>query len=456
MRAERGACGRRGAAVTFACVVLAGCAEYKALPLAEAPVLARNVTDLQQLEVDPAARPLDGARLVRLAVDHNPDLKAARKLRNLAQAQVLQAGLLPNPQVSFNYAFLIAGPATVDNISASVGQDIKSVILRPANIKTAEAAAFQIDADLLWQEWQLVGRVRLLYVDIVEGERLRRVLAANQKLLADRYRRGRNALATGDVDLSVVAPDLAALSSVRTLLNDLERQLLKQRFDLDALLGLAPSVRLALAGSLDLPVIDRAQANALVASLGDRRPDLVALRLGYGSQDAKLRAAILGQFPAVSIGAGGTRDPTDVRSLGPQINFEIPIFNHNQGNIAIETATREKLHDEFTARLAQGVSDIESMLADQALIAQQLKKLRGELAEAERISADADKAFKDQTIDARTYTDLAVLKLAKQQEIIVLERTALEQRVAIATLVGAGMPKVGLADLAEKSREAAR
>ena len=41
------------------------------------------------------------------------------------------------------------------------------------------------------------------------------------------------------------------------------------------------------------------------------------------------------------IGATGGRDTSDVRTLGPQITFDLPIFDRNQGNIVVEEATRQ-------------------------------------------------------------------------------------------------------------------
>ena len=44
--------------------------------------------------------------------------------------------------------------------------------------------------------------------------------------------------------------------------------------------------------------------------------------------------------------------------------MELPVFNHNQGNIAIETATRQQLHDEYAARLTAADGQVRAMLAE--------------------------------------------------------------------------------------------
>ena len=68
---------------------------------------------------------------------------------------------------------------------------------------------------------------------------------------------------------------------------------------------------------LDLPPVDPADVTALLPDLADRRPDLIALQLGYRAEEEKVRAAILSQFPALVFRGTGGRDTTDVQSAGP-------------------------------------------------------------------------------------------------------------------------------------------
>ncbi|WP_449424040.1 hypothetical protein [Rhodanobacter lindaniclasticus] len=52
-----------------------------------------------------------------------------------------------------------------------------------------------------------------------------------------------------------------------------------------------------------------------------RRPDLLALQAGYQSQQAKLRRAILAQFPALTIGFNTARDTSAVYTHGLSIGI---------------------------------------------------------------------------------------------------------------------------------------
>ncbi len=174
--------------------------------------------------------------------------------------------------------------------------------------------------------------------------------------------------------------------------------------------------------------------------LARRRPDLLALRAGYRSQDLKFRKAVLEQFPALNIGITRARDTSDVRTLGFGITLNIPLFNRNRGNIAIEKATRERLYDEYQVRLNRAYSDIEQLLADQSLIERQLTEAKEGLSLLNEAATNAEAAYKEGNIDETSYLNLRLALANKHIEEIGLEQLILEQRVALQTLIGGALP----------------
>ncbi|HLZ67543.1 MAG TPA: TolC family protein [Aliidongia sp.] len=436
------------------CTILLGCETYQPSPLDEAPrliadpaalvhTLPQGWPDRAGVHIDPT-KPLDAAGFALLAVENNPDLLGARADRGIAEAQVLQAGLLPNPQLSGNYGMLLGGPANFDSWTAGFGQDIKSLLTLSAQRAAARLDARKVDADLLWQEWQVIGKARLLYVDAVEQEKLHGLLLENRALFAARSERSRDALAAGNIDLATASPDLTALGDLDKQIDDLDRQMLSRQHDIDALLGLAPDIRLRFVGRIDLPPIDPVAIEGALATLPQRRPDLVALQLAYGAEEEKVRGAILAQFPALVFGGTGGSDTSHVLTFGPQITLDLPIFNRNQGNIAIERATRQKLHDEYRSRLNAAAGEVTAMLREQTLLERQVAAVRQALAEASGIADRADRAFRVGNIDERSYVDLQMVRPGKQQELVALDQQMLERQVAMATLTGAGMPAIAL------------
>lgn len=176
----------------------------------------------------------------------------------------------------------------------------------------------------------------------------------------------------GNATLATVAPDIAAVQSARTQLADLQRLQLSRRHQLAALLGLAPDVPIPLVDRADLPRLDPDLIRRDLPDLPNRRPDLIALRLGYRAADAKVRAAILAQFPNLTFGVSGGSDNSNVRNVGPSISLELPIFDRNQGNIAIERATRQQLQDQYTARLAAAEGAVGAALSEITLLERQI------------------------------------------------------------------------------------
>jgi outer membrane protein TolC len=428
---------------TISILSIASCAGPTDLPLPTEPALSESLDNLRHdgMVIPPR---LTVTQVALLAVRNNPDLQATRAQRGVAQAQVLQAGLLPNPQVTSAFLPLVAGVGTTPAWNAGISEDVRSLITLSSTRRAARVSAEQIDAQILWQEWQVIGQARLLAVNIIEAERVLGLLTRYRDLLAVRYRKSQQAVAAGNETLTASAPDLAALQTTTTQINDQLRQQLGRRHQLNALLGLTPEVVVALNPLPDIPSWNADAVAQALPTLAQHRPDLVALQLGYRAQNAKLRTAVLSRFPNLTFGVTGGSDNANVRNAGPQISLELPIFNQNQGNIAIETATRQQLHDEYIARLTAAIGQVRAMTAEIDLLDRQLQDVRRELAGTRRVAAQAEAAFNAGNLDERGYVDLAGARLTKEQEVVTIEQSLLDQQVAIATLIGAGMPAIAL------------
>lgn len=182
----------------------------------------------------------------------------------------------------------------------------------------------------------------------------------------------------------------------------------------------------------------------MLASLPQRRPDLIALQLGYLSQEANLRAAVLAQFPALFIGPNYGNDTTRVQALGPSISVVLPLFNRDRGVIAIQRATRQQLREEYVARLAAASGGVKALLANVALLERQLTAARAGLGQARALAANAQGVLRSGLLDELSYVQLVITRLEKERQVIGLEQQVLDERTALATLLGAGLPPVRL------------
>jgi len=439
---------RRITEIGALCLWLGACATYEPMPLDTTMHFAHSLSELRTTPLgstQPAvdlAKPLRLSDIVFLAVENNPDLIAARAQHGIDEAELVEAGLLPNPSLSADYGFLVSGPASFDSWTFGLTEDLRAIITGIPLKESARYALFQGDADELWKEWELITKASLLYIDVVEGEKLGQVLRGAVDLFQQRYDRATQALEQGNTDLSTMAADITALNDIRKDYSDFERDQQGKRNDLNALFGLAPEVTLNFSDTVTLPPIEADKVKELLTDLPRRRPDLVALQYGYKSEEQKLRAAIWGQFPAMVFGGSYASDTSHVVSLGPQVTMDLPIFNRNQGNIAIEKATRQKLYIEFNARQTESILEIQASLAEAALIERQLREAQAQLPVADRAANSAENAYRVGNIDARSYADLVLVRVAKQREIIGDEQAIFEHRVAVAGLLGAGLPEV--------------
>ena len=420
--------------------ILGGCEIYDQAPLHPAASLAPTVATLS----GDVAGPINVRTLDRLVLRNNPDLVAARARLGVADAQILQAGVLPNPQITGAFPLYLSGPNGSNGFSLGLAQDVRSILLRPTKREVASNAAAEVNASMLWQEWQTLGKARLLYVDLVMGEAAAKLAAKNRKLIRDRFDHAKQAIALGNGALSTLSPDLAALSEVARSQDDIERAQLVRRHQLAALLALSPDAPLHLAEAIELVPLDSARVRADADSIAQRRPDLIALQYGYRSQDAKLRQAILAQFPNLIVSLAGGRDTNAIYSVTPQASVDVPIFDRNEGNIAIERATRAELEREFHARLAIATGEIEALLSETQLTQRQLAALEPRLREARAIAGKTEQAFAAGNFDERAYVDIELALLTQEQQKLALRQSLLEGQVTLSMLTGAGLPHVGL------------
>ena len=421
---------------------ITGCATYKPHPLPTAPDLTNTVeltVPATQLDV-PGLEPhtispqgLDVTAVMTLAVLNNPDLKAARLQANVARAQVLEAGLLPDPQFGASFATSALNYGGV----LSLNQDIQAILTRGAAKAAAKASQTQVHLNILWQEVQVAEKARELFIQAQSDDRLLEVLKANQSLLAENYHRAQAAMERGDETSTTVASDLILLSDADTALRQLQIDDNLTQHALDTLVGLDPNAKLHLIGQAQLQPLTRARFEEAVSALPHRRVDLLALQAGYQSQEENLRRAVLAQFPSLSAGVDLERDPVEgVNAVGPEVTLTLPIFNRNRGQIAIQRATRDLLRQQYQAQLDAASSQADEIWKATEIMTAQLKDLDTQLPELKNTAVAAEQSLHQNNLNAGLYVSAQSNFLAKQTEGIRLRASLENARSALSTLLG--------------------
>ena len=381
------------------------------------------------------SRPLTPPELALIAVVASPDLKALRAKAAVAEAQVFNAGLLPDPVINYAYAKRLGGPDPFDGMSGAVVYELSALRERRTVLQGQRGAAAQARLDLAWQELQTAGQAELLAARIAG---LTAVLTYNSRtaaVAANALERALKAQARGDIRGDEVETRRLAAVDAASGLRTTEIALDTARHDLNKLLGLSPDARLSIAAS---PVSEPVPANAetLFRLAQAQRLDLQALKAGYESQNAAIRKAMMDAFPSLQLTLGGGEDTAHTQTFDPAVNFTLPLWNRNRGGIAIAKATQAQLRAEYAARLFATRADIADLVAQlgiearqRADISAQIPPVRAIVRATEQAAARGDVADNAAEAARQSLSD-------KEQALATLDQTMAEQRVTLKLAAG--------------------
>ena len=433
---------------------LGGCSLYHSQPLSDAAVgAALRSPSVEAVRIaaenfsHPLLKPLaiDGRdgftpdEIALMTVVASPRLRAARDQRGVAQAQVVQAGLLPNPQLgySFDQQHGNTAPDLINGQSFGLSWEISALLAYRDRASSAKTTAAALDLDLAWQEWQAAQGARLAAYRALSLTARLPLARATEAEAADALALVKKAHALGHKTTTDLVVATEAWSAAQDARLALEQDLAAQQRSLRLGLGLAADAPLALKPAA-LPALPAGtdQAAALLDGLEKRRLDLVALTLGYESADAVLRAAVKAQFPRIGINLARARDTSDVhtRSLGATI--DLPLFDRGQAQVAAGAATRQQLFDEYVARVAEARSEVVQILANLAVARTQLATLEAELPDLIAQAAALDQAMQTRNADAQAVRDARAALFGRRAEQAKRQQDVLELGVALELATG--------------------
>jgi len=448
------------AALVAAAAALGGCTRYRAEPLPPAAAIEQPAAvawDAIELRASEIRHPLLPATTVDmqdgispdeaalLAVAANPDLRIARAARGVAAAQVIAAGLLPNPQLSASLDVPTQdSAAAVTAVSLGAAIDLLGFMTRAAEKDAARRGLASVDLGLAWQEWQVAQLVRLRTYGVMLLDRALALATDQEREMGASVGTLREAvgrqLATR-VELG--AADVAYRSSVEarltlelqrdTALVSLARMLGVDRSSLPPIQPTSVPFDGDSIGSRDAgaPALD-----SLLAGLGSRRLDLQGLRMGYLSQEARVRASVLRQFPQISVGVNRLRDTGKLLTLGPAVSISFPLFNRNQGEIAVMRATRAQLQVEYGARVNEARATIEALLTEVSFTLQRLENLRASVAAQQQTVDLYLRALQGGNADVLTYYNARADLMNRRLEAVAALRDLVELAIALETESG--------------------
>lgn len=304
-------------------------------------------------------RALTPDEAVQIALLNNLHLQETFEDLGIAQADLVQAGLLKNP-VFFASLRFPDRPPRGTNSEFSVTQDFLDLLILPLRRRVAaqrfESTKLEVGHEVL----QLAADVKTAYYMFQAREqllaRLRLILDLNQTA-AELARRQHEA---GTLNELGSAAQQAIYDQSKADVVQAEAQLAADRERLNRLLGLwGGQTTWKIADRLpDIPArevpVDHLESLAI-----RQRLDLAATRAHLTSL-AEVLAVTEGYryFASVDVGIDTERDPGGQHVTGPTLSIQLPIFDQGQAQIARVKAQFRQFQDRFHAMAVDARSEV--------------------------------------------------------------------------------------------------
>jgi len=429
--------------------MIAGCATYQDKPLdATAVDAALTPPKLETIRI--AAGKFDHPLLLPVAIDGrdgfspdeiaimavivSPQLRALRDQRGVAQAQVLQTGILPNPQLGY---FLDQPhgndtPGLINGRNLGLSWEVTALLGRQDRLAGARKGAEALDLSIAWQEWQMAQDARLRAFRLLSLRTRLPLVRAMETDLGETLAAIKEAANLGHRTAVDLATTSEAWLAARISRLALEQEYAAESSALNLALGQSAGTEIVLKPAIEFPELPpETAAVTLLQGLEKRRLDLVALSLGYASQEASLRAAVKAQFPKINLSFAKVNDTSNVRTHTFGVTFDLPLFDRNQGNIAGAKATRQQLFDEYVARVAEARAEVVQLLNELASTRTQLQADRDALPALEQLITAYEKALQTHNADMTAYREARSLLATRRLAQNTLQQHVLELGVAL-------------------------
>ncbi len=271
---------------------------------------------------------------ITVALWNNAAFQEALSGLGLSQADVIQANMLQNPQI---WGVLPSGSGSVGPFEFALRFPLESLWLRPQRVASAQRRLDQAIEGLIQNGLTLIRDVKVTYANVLLAEqrlglteKLTEVLRQIAQINHSRWQAGE----ISELDAGTSKIDaLQAEAGIQQLAHDIAQ--VQERFRV--LIGLGSEYSsIVLQDPSTLPMTQRSAEELLTDAL-TTRPDLRAAELGLEEAGQRVGLARKEIFVLTGIyrAKQTSSDPFNSR---PGLQFTIPIFNQNQGGIALAEA----------------------------------------------------------------------------------------------------------------------
>lgn len=279
--------------------------------------------------------PLKVEQAVVMALRNNREIRAEVEQIAASRADLVQAGLLPNPVLGLTLRFPFDPVSGGSFVGAQVVQSFTALWLRDGKIKAADARLNQTVLDISDKALRLVAEVKSTHARIAFGQNALALSDGNvatiQRSIDSLDARVQGGEGT-PLDVNRARQQQAKAQAERAIV---VRDLAKERRRMLELIGFAGEgaewTADGSATAVSVTSIDEPAAIALAAS---QRLDVAAARSIVEVQRADLSVEERSRLKDFGLGADFERDVDGKKTIGPVLEVGIPIFDTNAAQIA--------------------------------------------------------------------------------------------------------------------------
>lgn len=308
------------------------------------------------------AQPLSAEDAVQIALFNNAGLQATFEDLGIAQAEVVTAGQLRNPDIAGFFRFPSSPPS---GLNWNIGIDVwlLDAFLVPVRQRLASASEDQTLRLVTQQVVRLAAETRAAYFALQADSaavRAQESLAEVARLALDLSRAQGTA---GNTDYLRVAADRSASQQAALALlqaRSAERASLER---LRALMGLTDRpVTWTLVREAPGPTSGEPSEEELLALALSSRLDVTAADAEVQRQEYALELTKKWWLSTVQVGVETEESTDGQNTIGPHFSAELPIFNQRQGEIARQEAVIRQAQRRRTALQGQTRTEVRTAL----------------------------------------------------------------------------------------------
>lgn len=271
---------------------------------------------------------------LRLALENNPGLRAARGRIDAATGRATQAGAWANPELELgaeDWPWRRGRGFSDSKRTIGITQPLSYPGKRSLDRQIGRAGVRHSEAELILGRTDLVRDVKIAFFRALAGERLVEVSAELEKAAESSAAIARKRVEAGAAAYQEQLRAEVLLEQVRAEAADRRRDLAAAQQSLAALLGRPELGALRLQGELD----EAPDANLLAGAARDRltaHPSLRAAQANLERAELGSRRARLDPYPDVRLGvAGGRSGEADQSIVQLSLSVPLPLLDRGKG-----------------------------------------------------------------------------------------------------------------------------